>query len=506
MRKVILFATICSFMHTTCLQAQAVFTGRTSGLATLQLPATLVPSYSVKPHQLRSERVASNFKPDSVSLELSSAPGQPLTPTSSTALTYNAQGRIASIRSYTRVGQVTRLNGISNYQYNSWGALTGIEYTAATTASFSYKFEQQFDEKSRLTSQKIYYIVNNQFQLAGGDSLQYIETANQLTEIFDRTYEPQNQQWRPYARYSQLTIDSLSQKPTAFKEEQWDSTSQIWLNTGEFKGLEWDLYYEGLHQIAQLYIQTNEIEYMHLPQFSPLTLPYPSQMVYGFAGGSQFDTLWFYQPTKTSGRVTLVDRFVYMAAARTPYDRVSYSYNSQGLQTAEQLDNWVGFWEDENRKEAIRNGQGHITNSQYSEKPSGMSGLLLIRDFDYVYDSLPSGQLARLNCIDQLSSSSPQPQYRLNFLYNSLNSSVASTTSPSIRMYPNPVTHQLRINGIAEDAKVYCYDLTGRLVFSTELFGEAQLLNFEPYPDGLYVVEVVSKGQRSQSRILKQSR
>lgn len=451
-----------------------------------------------------SAKVSSQiFRPDSISFETSHALGMPFEITNSNKNTYDQQNRPIFIRHRRHHWSGITQTGTTQITYNTANQVTGYTSLSNTPTFLSFKFEQQFDNEGRLTSQKNYLQQMNGFQLNEGDSLEYLVQNGQVSAIIDRKYAPQLQQWILFQRYTNLQYNPLNQRISGFRLEAWDSTQNNWMLSGDFKSLAWEINYEGIHQIAQLSVFYLVAHPFIFPAYQQSTSPFPSNLVYGIDQGQQFDTLWHYQQTLAGGRVVRIDRDYFTNATRQSYDRIFLGYDGFGLPSSEYLQAWTGTeWRGNVRKESTRNAQQNIVIQRDSAMATPAAIMQPNGAYQYVYDSLPTGEISQFTRID-LQHIIPYPFARSRFWYQGLQSTVKNIHDPNLQVFPNPFNQGIWIEGLPSGTQLKCFNGEGKLVYETAIADEKQWVDVSTLPTGLYLLQFSAPGYLSSRKVLK---
>lgn len=79
-------------------------------------------------------------------------------------------------------------------------------------------------------------------------------------------------------------------------------------------------------------------------------------------------------------------------------------------------------------------------------------------------------------------------------------SGVEEVSAEPVRLYPNPVSDLLHIEGAAPDAAVALYDMTGRLVLSTRIYEGVVALDMSDFKPGVYVCRIQNKSYKIVKR------
>ncbi len=89
------------------------------------------------------------------------------------------------------------------------------------------------------------------------------------------------------------------------------------------------------------------------------------------------------------------------------------------------------------------------------------------------------------------------------FSFNSLGIEIEN--SESIKIYPQPSTNILYIDGIPENANIRCLDIIGKVIFVNKISqGKTQCFDLSSLDSGLYVIQIVHSGRLIYSnKILK---
>lgn len=416
---------------------------------------------------------------------------------------YDQLDRLVAMRHYQHHWSGISVLGNTQIFYHPNGHLGGYTFVSTTPTENSFKFEQNFDHLQRLTAAKSYYTIQGQLQLYEGDSLQYLTQNDVVTEIIDRTYDFQRQQWVLFQRYTQLQIDSTNQQITAFRAEAWSDSLSSWQLEGDYKSMRWGFGYEGLHEIAQMRIFNLIREPYRFPSHRPSTTPFPSQLVYGIDTGTQFDTLWHYRESLAGGRVMQVERDVFVAGQRTPFDRLLLDYDAFGLLNSEKLQFWTGsHWQGASTKEAVRNADQNVVSQRDSSYISALGALQLSSAYSYDYDSLPTGQISQFTRTAE-HHVIPYPYERNRFWYDGLSSTVPSMAVEDLRAYPNPFETGFWVEELADGGVLACYNAAGQLVEEKMLAAGQTWVDGSRLAPGLYLFQFSAKGKLYQKRLLK---
>lgn len=83
---------------------------------------------------------------------------------------------------------------------------------------------------------------------------------------------------------------------------------------------------------------------------------------------------------------------------------------------------------------------------------------------------------------------------------------IANTTQANIRIYPNPATTAISIDGLQSDAVITIYDIAGRQVMppATLLHGRLHSINISTLPQGHYTVQLSNNAGTSSLKFVKQ--
>lgn len=454
-------------------------------------------------HSELTEGISTLFQPDSVSFESSPTFGMPFEIDQTQKISYDQQGRRVAIQYYQHHWSGISILGNTRLLYHPNGHLKEYSFLSAIPTTNSFKFKQNFDSFQRLTSLQSYAIINTQDQLTAGDSLQYMSQNNQLMEIIDRKYDAQLQQWRLYQRYSNFQFDPISEHLSAFRMETWVDSLNSWVISGDFKSLKWGFGYEGIHEIAQIFIFRGINQAYPFPSHRATTTPFPSQLVYGLDLGTQFDTLWHYQESRAGGRVIRVDRDVFMGGQRTHYDRMLLDYDGFGLLASEQFQEWTGSqWQGNLSNVSTRNADLNIVSQRDSSFVSALGSMQLSTAYEYVYDSLPSGQISEFTRI-ATHYVIPHPYARSRFWYNGLSSALPTLSRARLHAYPNPFVSGFWIDETAEGAVLQCFNSAGQLVDEKKLAPGQHWVDGAQLKPGLYLFQLSVQGKLSSKRMLK---
>lgn len=79
-------------------------------------------------------------------------------------------------------------------------------------------------------------------------------------------------------------------------------------------------------------------------------------------------------------------------------------------------------------------------------------------------------------------------------------SGVEEVSAEPVRLYPNPVSDLLHIEGAAPDAAVALYDMTGRLVLSTRAYEGVVALDMSDFKSGVYLCRIQNKSYKVVKR------
>lgn len=496
---------IASILISTVVIAQKPFEKRANCLERAGIVVPMLQQYNQTPTPTASTKIATQpFTPDSIIYESSFELGNPLTITSSAKFSYDAQNRPVFSIHYGHNAAGISIYGTRNITFGLNNRLLKYTFLVADPAQTSYEIEQRFDAGNRLTSQKSYFLMNNQFQLVSGDSLQYILQNGQLTGLIRRNFDFQGQSWNNFERFTNIQLDPSNQYVSAYRHEVWDSSSLSWQNEGDFKSLEWELYYEGHHQIAQMYVFSFGERPFNLPSYQAVTMPMPSRMVYGFENGLDFDTLWHFQPSYTAGSLIRVERDEFVNGSRQAVDRIVYGYDGFGLRSWELLERslsgaWIPYKKIENTRDQQLNISMRIDSMWYG----GTDSRIGLETLTYQYDSLASGQLSQFTELSTMDATQTPSIYRLRFLYSGMSADVGESAKMQILLYPNPVSEGLMVAGIDAPGTLRCFDVAGKLIFEVALNSDSQWVDWRGIKPGLYVVNIQMAGQSKSTRIVK---
>jgi hypothetical protein len=463
----------------------------------------LQPSY--QQNASHAARIASTpFTPDSITFAYSPQFGAPFNTSSSKKITYGPQNRPQTIKSYSHNATGIEVYWTDYIEHTATGKIARYLSVPAAPNQGPYAFEQNFSPSQLLTSQKTFFTVNNQLELLTADSLEYILQNGQVSTLIYRLYSYQQQQWNLVNRYSNIQLDPSGQMATAFRKESWDSTGLSWQSPEEYKNLSWDLYYEGIHQIAGFYIHTfNERPY-NFPGYRAVILPNPSSMVYGVTNGTAFDTLWHYYATYNAGALIQVDRDQFVNGIRQPFRRILYGYDGFGLPSTETLENWSGSsWVPYKKIENVRNQQLNFIMHADSAWYGGTDSWVNLEVSTFQYDSLATGEISEFKSIEDLSVGNPPSLFRASFWYDGISAGEEPQKTVSIRLFPNPVKDGLMVAGLEGPGHLKCYDLTGKLVFEADVANESQWIDWRSVPAGLYLVNVSNARISKNIRLIK---
>ena len=100
--------------------------------------------------------------------------------------------------------------------------------------------------------------------------------------------------------------------------------------------------------------------------------------------------------------------------------------------------------------------------------------------------------------VDVIGSLMLRPRFGSGDLITSLDT---GTIPENVNIYPNPVSHMLKINGPYESIRVY--NLTGRQVLALYFGENRKELDFSILPNGLYLIEIKNKDRIQIEKIIK---
>jgi hypothetical protein len=76
-------------------------------------------------------------------------------------------------------------------------------------------------------------------------------------------------------------------------------------------------------------------------------------------------------------------------------------------------------------------------------------------------------------------------------------------TAPEINVYPNPTSSYIQVNGMAANAFIRIFDVTGKVVFNGKANANEMSIDLSSCTPGLYLLQVESNGTLQHSKILK---
>jgi len=79
-----------------------------------------------------------------------------------------------------------------------------------------------------------------------------------------------------------------------------------------------------------------------------------------------------------------------------------------------------------------------------------------------------------------------------------------SINSDEISVYPNPAQEYIMLKTDLKTANIRILDLSGKIVYSNVYKGNQQQFNVSDLNKGLYLIEVLSKGNRVVKRFVKE--
>jgi hypothetical protein len=77
------------------------------------------------------------------------------------------------------------------------------------------------------------------------------------------------------------------------------------------------------------------------------------------------------------------------------------------------------------------------------------------------------------------------------------------TSEQTIKIYPNPTTHSIHIDGIADDAEYGITDIIGQSLLHGNL-NPIHEIDLNPLPSGIYLIDILTDGQHISRKIIKQ--
>ena len=84
--------------------------------------------------------------------------------------------------------------------------------------------------------------------------------------------------------------------------------------------------------------------------------------------------------------------------------------------------------------------------------------------------------------------------------------SVENESLSTLKVYPNPTSSYITVEGDNDflvGAKLYIYDITGRIITSKKLISNTAKADINAFPSGIYVMKVTNNGQTLVKRISK---
>jgi hypothetical protein len=84
-------------------------------------------------------------------------------------------------------------------------------------------------------------------------------------------------------------------------------------------------------------------------------------------------------------------------------------------------------------------------------------------------------------------------------------SSIAEAGFEQVKLYPNPATDELYIQGVEQGSVLDLYDMAGRLLKSEQLINNKTVLDVKPLVAGLYLLKITNQeGKVGTARVLKE--
>ena len=84
------------------------------------------------------------------------------------------------------------------------------------------------------------------------------------------------------------------------------------------------------------------------------------------------------------------------------------------------------------------------------------------------------------------------------------NSVVVISELSNVKIYPNPVSDVLHIDGLEPGSRIELYDIVGHKVHMITTAGEKEVININDLPQGNYFVEItLADGARVIGKVLK---
>lgn len=74
-----------------------------------------------------------------------------------------------------------------------------------------------------------------------------------------------------------------------------------------------------------------------------------------------------------------------------------------------------------------------------------------------------------------------------------------------VSVYPNPTSNEIRIRGIIEEATIYIYETSGKLLLMKTLGKSDHILDISALHPGIYILHVVQNGKAETIRLIKES-
>jgi hypothetical protein len=87
--------------------------------------------------------------------------------------------------------------------------------------------------------------------------------------------------------------------------------------------------------------------------------------------------------------------------------------------------------------------------------------------------------------------------------YADMPTSVASTKTVEVDVYPNPVTDKVTVVGASGLAAVNLLDLQGRAILKITPTGDEISFSLSPYPAGIYFVQIIGENGIEVKKIIK---
>ena len=80
---------------------------------------------------------------------------------------------------------------------------------------------------------------------------------------------------------------------------------------------------------------------------------------------------------------------------------------------------------------------------------------------------------------------------------------VSSLADAGISLYPNPVKDIIRLNNLKDGSLIRVYDISGRMVLSTETFASFESIDVKGLANGIYSISILNNGSNAVSKFIK---